>query len=251
MTRTPRPSAPFAYSNIWGLNFACFLPFFLVSWWGKDAGWRRPNCSRGAGAGTDAGGAVPQPWPVGSTDRVGGADGGAVGSDWEGEAAGRAGHGKLLVLGLVLLLTPLNGMIQTRLDNPTSNEGRTNLGVQTIVSVSEGSPVVGFGTTRDVQGNFQSHARGRQRDLPHVQPARSRYAGTPVAGGLLPGPGRTVPLPGLLRSAVRETCATAICQRHHHTLGPSHARRHHGRVRHRRHRTLSHPGRRRPALARA
>ena len=40
--RSPRPSAPFAYTNIWGLNFACFLPFFLLSWCGKDAGWRRP-----------------------------------------------------------------------------------------------------------------------------------------------------------------------------------------------------------------
>ena len=36
-----RPSAPFPYANAWGLNFACFLPFFVRAWLGRDAGWRR------------------------------------------------------------------------------------------------------------------------------------------------------------------------------------------------------------------
>src|SRR5699024_799575 len=29
----PRPSAPFAYTNEWGLATAVTLPFFIVSWW--------------------------------------------------------------------------------------------------------------------------------------------------------------------------------------------------------------------------
>ena len=37
----PRASAPFAYTNDWGLNFTCLLPFFLLGWLGRDAGWRR------------------------------------------------------------------------------------------------------------------------------------------------------------------------------------------------------------------
>src|SRR6185312_3626037 len=35
-----RPVAPFNYSNSWGANFSLFLPFFLLSWFAKGAGWR-------------------------------------------------------------------------------------------------------------------------------------------------------------------------------------------------------------------
>ena len=37
----PRPTAPFAYANSWGNNLALYLPFFIVAWFGRDAGWRR------------------------------------------------------------------------------------------------------------------------------------------------------------------------------------------------------------------
>lgn len=37
-----RPIAPFSFANSWGANFSLYLPFFLLSWLGKDAGWRRP-----------------------------------------------------------------------------------------------------------------------------------------------------------------------------------------------------------------
>ncbi|HLL51657.1 MAG TPA: hypothetical protein VK356_13390, partial [Thermomicrobiales bacterium] len=36
-----RITAPFAYPNAWGNNFGLYLPFFIVAWMGKDAGWRR------------------------------------------------------------------------------------------------------------------------------------------------------------------------------------------------------------------
>ena len=38
---SPRPSAPFFFTNTWGLNVAVFLPFFVLGWTGKDSGWRR------------------------------------------------------------------------------------------------------------------------------------------------------------------------------------------------------------------
>ena len=37
----PRPTAPFPYSNAWGNNLALYLPFFILAWFGRDAGWRR------------------------------------------------------------------------------------------------------------------------------------------------------------------------------------------------------------------
>ena len=37
----PRPTAPFPYSNAWGNNLALYLPFFILGWFGRDAGWRR------------------------------------------------------------------------------------------------------------------------------------------------------------------------------------------------------------------
>ena len=37
----PRPTAPFPYSNAWGNNLALYLPFFVLAWFGRDAGWRR------------------------------------------------------------------------------------------------------------------------------------------------------------------------------------------------------------------
>ncbi len=38
---SPRPSAPFRYTNTWGLVFALTLPFFVHAWMGKSAKWRR------------------------------------------------------------------------------------------------------------------------------------------------------------------------------------------------------------------
>ena len=37
----PRPTAPFPYSNAWGNNLALYLPFFILAWFGQDAGWRK------------------------------------------------------------------------------------------------------------------------------------------------------------------------------------------------------------------
>jgi hypothetical protein len=36
-----RPTAPFAFANAWGNNLVLFLPFFLLTWLRRDAGWRR------------------------------------------------------------------------------------------------------------------------------------------------------------------------------------------------------------------
>ena len=165
----PRPSAPFGYSNIWGLNFACFVPFFVHAWFGADAGWRRAwapllllialvpavvSLNRGL-------------WLV----LVAAAILVAV------LAALRGRLGVLsvlvaggLVLAALLVFTPAGDMVAFRLANGMSESTRSNLGVATMESVTAGSPVVGFGTTRDVQGSFLSIAGGDSALCPDCSP---------------------------------------------------------------------------------
>lgn len=168
-TDTPRPSAPFAYANIWGLNFACFLPFFIASWCGKHAGWRRPlapfllllalvpavqSLNRGLWLALIAMALL--------------------------VAIRSAIHGRVgLLLGLIVGVAvvamfvvkgPAAELISHRLDNPTSNSTRTNLALQTTETVAISSPVIGLGTTRDVQGNFDSIAGGSTPQCPLCSP---------------------------------------------------------------------------------
>jgi hypothetical protein len=55
---------------------------------------------------------------------------------------------------LVVALSPLPGLVQDRLDNPHSNNRRTLLAEETTRSALAGSPLVGFGSTRNVQGDL-------------------------------------------------------------------------------------------------
>ena len=165
----PRPSAPFAYANIWGLNFACFLPFFLVGWLGKDAGWRRTagipvlllalvpgvlSLNRGM-------------WlAVGCMVAVV-----AVRSALRGSLRSlvAVGAGVVVVLALVAL-TPLGAQVQDRFENPKSTETRSNVAATTVASVMEGSPVLGFGSTRDPATAFYSVAGGDSPSCPECAP---------------------------------------------------------------------------------
>lgn len=157
--QNPRVSAPFAYTNDWGLNFACLLPFFVVGWLGRGAGWRRP-----AGAVILVAAAVPV---VLSQNRglwlalVLSAVLISVRSVLLARFklfAGMLGLG--VAISAVLLTTPIGTNLQHRLDNGYSNSGRTSLGTHTVQSVVSKSPVVGLGTTRNIEGSFYSIAGG-------------------------------------------------------------------------------------------
>jgi hypothetical protein len=60
----------------------------------------------------------------------------------------------------VLLLTssPLGTLISERLEHAHSNNRRSQLIIQTLSSTVNGSPVIGYGNTRDIQGSFASIA---------------------------------------------------------------------------------------------
>lgn len=164
-----RPSAPFTYANEWGLNYACFLPIFVYGWCRRAAGWRRfiapvvllasivpviYSLNRGL-------------WAVIVLI--------AVIAALKQAATGHARPliamlGGGLALALVIALSPLGTALAGRFSGHNSNEGRTSLSANSIVAVAQSSPVVGMGTTRDVQGSFYSIAGGSTPSCPFCSP---------------------------------------------------------------------------------
>jgi hypothetical protein len=148
-----RPMAPFAYANTWGAAYAFFLPYFLLTWIVRASTRRRVFALIVLAASL---------WPVVYSLNRG--LWGALG------AIGLFGVVKLLQVGgprviawtaglaaagaLVVALSPLPGLVQDRLDNPHSNNRRTLLAEETTRSALRGSPLVGFGSTRNVQGDL-------------------------------------------------------------------------------------------------
>ncbi|HLR97064.1 MAG TPA: hypothetical protein VK053_21265, partial [Jiangellaceae bacterium] len=153
-----RPSAPFPYTNSWGMAVALTIPVFVTVWWRRGGRWRW------AMAGVLALAAIPI---ISSLNRGVWLSIGAVvlltaiRSALSGRIRLLGGIlAMVLVVGLLVVFSPLGAMVQARLDNPHSDEGRSNLSTQSVVSTLEGSPVIGFGSTRDMAGNFASIAGG-------------------------------------------------------------------------------------------
>lgn len=156
---SPRPSAPFPYTNLWASNLNTYLPFFVLAWTGAEAGWRRRFAPLVL---------VAALYPiVVSLDR-GMWIGVLVACVYAVVRLAIVGHtaavavlvGGLLLAVTLIVVSPLGTVIQQRLQNPHSNEGRANLSGLTVSSAWHGSPIIGFGSTRDVQGNFNTIAGG-------------------------------------------------------------------------------------------
>jgi hypothetical protein len=155
----PRPKAPFDYTNSWGNNVVVLGIWFLVGWWVYGGTARRVV----AGVCVCLA-AVPL---VYSLNR----------GVWMGAAVavayvalrmalrGRPGvllgavAATLLAVGVVLA-SPLSHVIESRLENPRSNDIRASLNQQ-AVKVALTSPVLGYGSTRTALGSPQSIAIGR------------------------------------------------------------------------------------------
>lgn len=157
-TAQARPSAPFASTNSWGFAMAISLPFLVASWWDGGRRWHF---------------LILMTLPLGLFTIVSSLNRGS----WLAIAAAGAlvvllalvrGNARVLavaglvvaVVGAVLLLTPLGDLLTARLAAGHSDAGRENLADLSFTSALEGSPVLGFGTTRDVAGNFTSIAGG-------------------------------------------------------------------------------------------
>ena len=159
-----RPKAPFAFTNSWGSALALSLVFFVAALCTAPRPWAI------AGVGVVALAAIPVGFSLNRGLWACLALGG-VGLLVHQVLRGRRSHAAVLtgagVLALVLLATsPLGALFTERLDNQHSNDRRGQLLTATVDATTTGSPVVGFGNTRDVQGSFTSIAGGSTPDCP-------------------------------------------------------------------------------------
>lgn len=165
----PRPSAPFAYANQWGVAIVVTAPMFVAGWWNYGGTPRKlvpvilalavlpivSSLNRGMWAAL----LVIAAYALvrSGLQRRPGLLFGVVGT--------------LATLACVVWVSPLGTLINRRLNTPHSNETRSSLGLLTVRSTLEGSPIMGFGTTRDVQGNFNSIAVSASSTCPGCSPA--------------------------------------------------------------------------------
>jgi hypothetical protein len=154
----PRPAAPWGYTNTWGNNF-CLLAAWLV----VAAGQSQRRSAKFWAIGCLLVSIVPA---VVSLNR----------GLWIGLgllivyiAARYVLAGKMWIIGLLavaaallgmaLMVTPLGGVVDARLDNGKSNGVRSFLVDRAMDGIS-GSPIVGYGGTRNTAGGRQSIAVG-------------------------------------------------------------------------------------------
>ena len=158
-----RPKAPFPFTNTWGSCLSITLVFFVVLM-AKHKRWRGP------GAVVLVLAAIPVVYSLNRglwASIVLGVVGMTLLAVRRGSRTAVLGVVAGTVLGVVLLLaSPLGTLYQDRLDHQHSNDRRAQLLEATVHSVSTGSPVLGFGTTRDVEGSFASISGAATPDCP-------------------------------------------------------------------------------------
>lgn len=158
-----RPKAPFAFANTWGSVFSLSLPFFWVGWLVEGRRWQRV-----AAPFVLVAGAVPMILSLNRGLWISLVLGALILVARQARRGRSASLVAVLVVSvavvLALVVSPLGTVIVERLNHGHSNERRSLLLQATVASASEGSPVIGFGSTRDVQGNFASIAGGSTAD---------------------------------------------------------------------------------------
>lgn len=159
----PRPKAPFAYANSWGNNVALLLPFFVWVWGTSERRLQRlampvvlvaflvpvvHSLNRGL-------------WAALALLAVHAAVVLVRRRDW-------LRLWVLAVAGLLaasaVVLSPLADTLSARLTTPHSNERRGTVAEVVLTTTWQGSPLLGYGTTRKVEGNFESIGGGSTPD---------------------------------------------------------------------------------------
>lgn len=154
-----RVTAPYSYPNTWGNAYGLLLPFFIFAWTGRDAGWRRwaaplvlllsvPPVVLSLNRGLWLGLAMSATWVV--LRRL-------LAGDFRALVAVLAASAMLLI---TLVATPLGATIVERVGKPHSDARREATASQVIRTTFEASPVLGYGGTRQMTGNFHSIAGG-------------------------------------------------------------------------------------------
>jgi polysaccharide biosynthesis protein PslJ len=156
---SPRPKAPFAYTNYWGNDVALLLIWFVVAGWIR--GSRR---ARVYTALTLVIAAVPIIYSLNRGVWIG------LGLSLLFLAFQLARRGRLGLIGAILgivavatllfTVTPLKSVVDARLSHPQSNTIRGSLDGAAFDAAVR-SPIVGWGTTRSVLGSPTSIAIGK------------------------------------------------------------------------------------------
>ncbi len=159
-----RPKAPFEYTNIWGDCLSILLPWLLVAWWSQ--GSRR---QRWRALVIVAAALIPLVYSLNRVVWIG------VGLAVVYLAVRLAARGKLAVLGLLcaalmivgvaVVATPLQGLITSRLQHQQSNSIRGSLSL-TAIDDANAAPFIGFGDTRHQAGSASSIAVGPSQSCP-------------------------------------------------------------------------------------
>lgn len=155
----PRPTAPFPYSNAWGNNLALYLPFFILAWFGRDAGWRRKLGPVVL---------VAAVFPITFSLNRGLWLSLALAAIYAAVRLAVNGRGRALqalvaavvVGGLVFVSSPLYDTLVLRVETPHSNGRRAGTAETVVSTTAHGSALVGYGTTRTMEGSFSSLAGG-------------------------------------------------------------------------------------------
>lgn len=159
----PRPAAPWGYTNTWGNNFGLLVGFLVAAVWGTATRTRTKvlallclgvsvapmiySLNRGLWIGLALAAAfMAVRYAV-------------AGRLWVLAALVLAGIG----LGVALAVTPVGGIVLSRLDNGKSNGVRSFLVQRALDGIGE-SPLVGFGSTRTTIGGRNSITVGESAD---------------------------------------------------------------------------------------
>jgi hypothetical protein len=161
---SPRPSAPFGYTNTWGNCLALLLGWFFVSWLREGSVRRRVVGLVGLALT-----AIPVVYSLNRGLWAG------LGLIVVFMAVRLAMRGRLaligalvvglLLAGTVVAVSPLATIVEARFDNPKSNAIRAFTLDRTLEVVAE-SPILGFGATRAALGSSNSIAVGADAQCP-------------------------------------------------------------------------------------
>ncbi|MFE3448399.1 hypothetical protein ACFXJ8_05630 [Nonomuraea sp. NPDC059194] len=152
---SPRPEAPFEWANAWGSNLSVLLIWFVVGWWVYGGARRKAmavvlvaaaavpvvySLNRGLWIGLGLA-ALYLVVRVGGRTRLAMCAAGALGA-------------------VVFAASPLSGLVLQRLDNPHSNDIRA-FTVSATIEAAQGSPIIGYGNTRNATGNHRTITTGK------------------------------------------------------------------------------------------
>lgn len=161
---TPRPAAPFAFTNAWGNNTSLLIVWLVVAWGVLGSGRRRfalavlltasalpiiYSLNRGMWMGLILALLVS-----------------AIRLALRGRTLVLASTAALVVLAsVVFAFSPLQTLVSERLDAGHSNSVRGSLAATAITSAWQ-SPIIGFGSTRKTIGSDESIAIGPTEECP-------------------------------------------------------------------------------------